>query len=165
VRPSPSAYFSLVLILAMDSSDSRRARPGDRCDRGHGGVLISPARRLARRHAPEEVPPLTVPSAVSDLPRRSPALWGAALVAVTGTIAAASSFASRSGHGERRDDRDRRPERVRRVLSRVSGSTSGSCTAVAEQVGVRTQVGCGRSGTDRAYRRDRVWAAQEPSRS
>jgi hypothetical protein len=149
----------------MDSSDSRRARPGDRRDRGHGGGLISRAlatRSSARSRRRSRRSRYRAPSRI--FLRWSPALSGS--------------------HSSRSQARSPPPRRLPPAVGGRNGemiaivapivsagffqgfpvSTSGSRTAVAEQAGSRTQVGCGRSGTDRAYPRDRVWAAQEPAR-
>ena len=73
-------------------------------------------------------------------PSRTFLCWSPALLGLHSSPSPARSppprpFTARSGREQRGDDRDRRPERVRRILLRVSGSTSGASTAVAEQVG------------------------------
>ena len=93
---------------------------------------------------PRGFPPFTIPDvSVSDLPLLVGGALGIALVALADTISTASAFAARSGdevHGSQ--------EMVGIGMANIAAgffqgfpvSTSGSRTAVAEQVGAQTQV-------------------------
>src|SRR5436190_4421665 len=92
---------------------------------------------------PEGLPPLTLPSPVSDLPLLAAGAVGIALVALTDTISTASAFAARTGQ-----EVDGSGEMIGIGAANVAAgffqgfpvSTSGSRTAVAEQSGAKTQV-------------------------
>ncbi|HEY2258279.1 MAG TPA: sulfate permease [Solirubrobacteraceae bacterium] len=92
---------------------------------------------------PKGLPPLTLPSPVSDLPLLFAGALGIALVALTDTISTASAFAARSGQ-----EVDGSGEMIGIGAANVAAgfvqgfpvSTSGSRTAVAEQSGAKTQV-------------------------
>jgi high affinity sulfate transporter 1 len=92
---------------------------------------------------PKGLPPLTVPSPVSDLPLLVAGALGIALVALTDTISTASAFAARTGQ-----EVDGSGEMIGIGTANVAAgffqgfpvSTSGSRTAVAEQSGAKTQL-------------------------
>ncbi len=92
---------------------------------------------------PKGFPPLAVPSPISDLPLLVAGALGIALVALTDTISTASSFAARTGQEVNGDG-----EMIGIGAANVAAgffqgfpvSTSGSRTAVAEQVGSKTQL-------------------------
>ncbi|HEY3728505.1 MAG TPA: sulfate permease [Solirubrobacteraceae bacterium] len=92
---------------------------------------------------PKGLPPLTLPSPVSDLPLLFAGALGIALVALTDTISTASAFAARTGQ-----EVDGSGEMIGIGAANVAAgffqgfpvSTSGSRTAVAEQSGAKTQV-------------------------
>jgi high affinity sulfate transporter 1 len=92
---------------------------------------------------PKGLPPLTLPSPVSDLPVLFAGALGIALVALTDTISTASAFAARTGQ-----EVDGSGEMIGIGAANVAAgffqgfpvSTSGSRTAVAEQSGAKTQV-------------------------
>ncbi len=92
---------------------------------------------------PKGLPPLTVPSPVSDLPLLVAGALGIALVALTDTISTASAFAARTGQ-----EINGNGEMIGIGAANVAAgffqgfpvSTSGSRTAVAEQAGAKTQV-------------------------
>jgi high affinity sulfate transporter 1 len=92
---------------------------------------------------PKGLPPLTLPSPVSDLPLLIAGALGIALVALTDTISTASAFAARTGQ-----EVDGSGEMIGIGAANVAAgffqgfpvSTSGSRTAVAEQSGAKTQV-------------------------
>ncbi len=92
---------------------------------------------------PKGLPPLTLPSPVSDLPLLAAGALGIALVALTDTISTASAFAARTGQ-----EVDGTGEMIGIGAANVAAgffqgfpvSTSGSRTAVAEQSGAKTQV-------------------------
>ncbi len=91
---------------------------------------------------PQGLPPLTIPSPVSDLPLLVAGAVGISLVALTDTISTASSFAARTGQ-----ELDGNGEMIGIGAANVAAglfqgfpvSTSGSRTAVAEQAGAKTQ--------------------------
>ena len=92
---------------------------------------------------PQGLPPLTLPSPVSDLPLLVAGAIGIAVVALADTISTASAFAARTGQ-----DVDGNGEMIGIGVANVAAglfqgfpvSTSGSRTAVAEQAGAKTQV-------------------------
>ncbi len=93
---------------------------------------------------PQGFPPLTVPDVhASDIPILIGGALGIALVSLADTIATSSAFASRSGEGV-----DGNKEMIGIGAANLAAglfqgfpvSTSGSRTAVAEQVGAKTQV-------------------------
>jgi high affinity sulfate transporter 1 len=92
---------------------------------------------------PKGLPPLTLPSPVSDLPLLFAGALGIALVALTDTISTASAFAARTGQ-----EVDGSGEMIGIGAANIAAgafqgfpvSTSGSRTAVAEQSGAKTQV-------------------------
>src|SRR4029077_3972560 len=93
---------------------------------------------------PQGFPPLTVPDIQrSDIPILIAGALGIALVSLADTIATSSAFAGRSG-----EEVDGNQEMIGIGAANVAAgffqgfpvSTSGSRTAVAEQVGAKTQV-------------------------
>ncbi len=93
---------------------------------------------------PQGFPPLTVPDVkASDIPILIGGALGIALVSLADTIATSSAFAGRSG-----EEVDGNQEMIGIGAANVAAglfqgfpvSTSGSRTAVAEQVGAKTQV-------------------------
>ena len=92
---------------------------------------------------PKGLPPLTVPSPISDLPLLVAGALGIVLVALTDTISTASAFAARTGQ-----EVDGNGEMIGIGAANIAAgffqgfpvSTSGSRTAVAEQAGAKTQV-------------------------
>jgi MFS superfamily sulfate permease-like transporter len=115
--------FSLVLILVLGRWLPRIP-----------GVLVAVV---------AAIPPLTVPSPISDLPLLVAGALGIALVALTDTISTASSFAARTGQ-----EVNGNGEMIGIGAANVAAgffqgfpvSTSGSRTAVAEQAGAKTQL-------------------------
>src|SRR4051812_13193817 len=92
---------------------------------------------------PEGLPPLTLPSAGSDLPLLIAGALGIALVSLTDTISTSSAFAARTKQEVSGDGEMIGIGAANVAASLFQGfpvSTSGSRTAVAEQAGAKTQL-------------------------
>src|SRR4051794_25718005 len=92
---------------------------------------------------PEGLPPLTLPSAGSDLPLLIAGALGIALVSLTDTISTSSAFAARTKQEVNGDGEMIGIGAANVAASVFQGfpvSTSGSRTAVAEQAGAKTQL-------------------------